>query len=160
MWPRGWVEIELYSSMTSALKVVSDQQHAQASLYPQERPGTHCTGCWVGPRTGLDRRGKSRPLPARDSIPRRSSPYSVAIPTELPGPHEHHLQRPNANLYCFQNYLLFWHKNCQHSTTQCDKPQEWQGRIQSKLRKITTYTLLLLCRWSFYVWRWFISMCL
>jgi hypothetical protein len=23
-------------------------------LYPRERPGTHCTGGWVGPRAGLD----------------------------------------------------------------------------------------------------------
>jgi hypothetical protein len=23
-------------------------------LYPRERPGTHCTGGWVGPRVGLD----------------------------------------------------------------------------------------------------------
>jgi len=23
-------------------------------LYPLERPGTHCTGGWVGPRAGLD----------------------------------------------------------------------------------------------------------
>jgi hypothetical protein len=22
--------------------------------YPRERPGTHCTGGWVGPRAGLD----------------------------------------------------------------------------------------------------------
>ena len=29
-------------------------------LYPRERPGTHCAGCWVGPRAGLDRCGKSR----------------------------------------------------------------------------------------------------
>ena len=28
-------------------------------LHPQERPGTHCTGGWVGPRAGLDRCGKS-----------------------------------------------------------------------------------------------------
>jgi len=27
-----------------------DQRHAPAALYPQERPGTHCTGGWVGPR--------------------------------------------------------------------------------------------------------------
>jgi hypothetical protein len=39
-------------------------------LYPRERPGTHCTGCWVGPRAGLDR-GKSRPH--RYSIPDRPS---------------------------------------------------------------------------------------
>jgi hypothetical protein len=38
----------------------------------------------VGPRAGLDECEKSRPH--RDSIPRPSSPYPVAIPTELPGP--------------------------------------------------------------------------
>jgi hypothetical protein len=42
------------------------------SLYPRERPGTHCTGGWVGPRAGLDRCEKSRPN--RDSIPGPSSP--------------------------------------------------------------------------------------
>jgi hypothetical protein len=30
---------------------VSGQQHAQAALYPRERPGTHFTGGWVGPRS-------------------------------------------------------------------------------------------------------------
>ena len=39
---------------------------------PRERPGTHCTGAWVGPRAGLDRCGKSRLH--RDSIPGPSSP--------------------------------------------------------------------------------------
>ena len=33
----------------------------------QERPGTNCTGGWVGPRAGLDGCEKSRPH--RDSIP-------------------------------------------------------------------------------------------
>jgi hypothetical protein len=46
--------------------------HALAALYPWERPGTQCTGGWVGPRAGLDRCRKSRPH--RDSIPRPSSP--------------------------------------------------------------------------------------
>jgi len=36
-------------------------------LYPRERPGTHCTGGWVGPRAGLDRCGKSRPPPGFDT---------------------------------------------------------------------------------------------
>jgi hypothetical protein len=58
------------------------QRHAPAALYPRERPGTYCTGDWVGPRAGLDRCGKSRPH--RDSIPGPSSPEPVAIPTELP----------------------------------------------------------------------------
>jgi hypothetical protein len=63
---------------------VSSQQYVKAILYSQERTGTHCTGGWVGPRAGLDRCGKSRPY--RDSISGPSSPYSVAIPTDLPGP--------------------------------------------------------------------------
>jgi len=33
----------------------SGQQHAPAALYPWERPSTHFTGGWVGPRAGLDR---------------------------------------------------------------------------------------------------------
>ena len=32
-----------------------------AALYPRERPGTHCTGGWVGPRAGLERCGKPHP---------------------------------------------------------------------------------------------------
>ena len=52
-------------------KAVRGQHHAPAALYPQERPGTHCTGGWAGPRAGLDRCEKSRPH--RDSIPGPSS---------------------------------------------------------------------------------------
>ena len=40
---------------------VSGQQHASAALYPRERPGTHFTGGWVGPRAGLDGRKISSP---------------------------------------------------------------------------------------------------
>ena len=29
-------------------------------LYPRERPGTHCTEGWVGPRVGLDGCGKKK----------------------------------------------------------------------------------------------------
>jgi len=49
-----------------ALEGMRDQRHAPAALYPRERPGTHCTGGWVGPRAGLDRRGKSRHAPGFD----------------------------------------------------------------------------------------------
>jgi hypothetical protein len=41
------------------------------SLYPWDRPGTHCIGGLVGPRAGLDGCGKSRPH--RNSIPGPSS---------------------------------------------------------------------------------------
>jgi len=53
--------------MTTALEGVRGQRHAPAALYPRERPGTYCTGGWVGPRAGLVRCGNSRPH--RDSIP-------------------------------------------------------------------------------------------
>ena len=53
-------------------KEVRGQRHDPAAFYLRERPGTHCTGGWVGLRAGLDRCGKSRPH--RDSIPGPSSP--------------------------------------------------------------------------------------
>jgi hypothetical protein len=37
------------------------QRHAPAAFYRRERPGTYCTGGWVGPRAGLDMCGKPRP---------------------------------------------------------------------------------------------------
>jgi hypothetical protein len=41
-------------------------------FYPRGRPGTHCTGGWVGPRAVLDVCEKSHPH--RDSIPGPSNP--------------------------------------------------------------------------------------
>jgi len=70
--------------MTAALEGgVNGQRHAPVALYPRERPGSHCTGGWAGPRAGLDGRKISS---QRDSIPDRPAYSSVAIPTELPGP--------------------------------------------------------------------------
>jgi len=40
---------------------VNGQQHPPAALYPREKPGTHFTGGWVGPRVGLDGRKISSP---------------------------------------------------------------------------------------------------
>jgi hypothetical protein len=60
-------------------------QHYAPAALPRERPGTHCTGGWVDPRAGLDVCEKSRPH--RDSIPGPSSPWPVAMPTELSRTH-------------------------------------------------------------------------
>jgi hypothetical protein len=49
-------------------------RHAPAAFYPRERPGTHCTGGWVGPRARLDRCRKSRPQPGFD--PRTVQPVA------------------------------------------------------------------------------------
>jgi hypothetical protein len=40
---------------------MSGQRHVSAALYPRERPGTHCTGGWVGPRADTDERKISFP---------------------------------------------------------------------------------------------------
>jgi hypothetical protein len=49
-------------------------------LYPpEERPGTHCTGSWVGPRIGLDGCGKSRSPPGFD--PRTVQPEDTSVHT-------------------------------------------------------------------------------
>ena len=65
---------DVHPFMTTALEEVRDQRHAPAALYPRERPGTHCTGGWVGPRAGLDRCGKSRLTPRFD--PRTVQPVT------------------------------------------------------------------------------------
>jgi hypothetical protein len=44
----------------------------RSAVYTRGRPGTHCTGGWLGVRAVLDRCGKSRPH--RVSIPGPSSP--------------------------------------------------------------------------------------
>ena len=56
------------------------QHQAPAVLHPRERPGTHCTGGWVGPRAGLDRCGKSRPTGIRspDRPARSQSLYRLS----------------------------------------------------------------------------------
>ena len=51
---------------------------------PGERPATYCIVGWVGHRAGLDGFGKSQPC--QDSILVQSSPWRIAIPTELSRP--------------------------------------------------------------------------
>jgi hypothetical protein len=57
------------------------------SSYPQERPGTHRIGGWMGPRAGLEKCGKSRSPPGFD--PRTIQPAArrytdYAIPAHYP----------------------------------------------------------------------------
>jgi len=82
VWPRGWVEVQLYSSMTAALEE-SAAACPGRTLPPGKNPvpilqeaGWAPGPVWMG--------GKSRPH--RDSIPDRPARSSIAIPTELPGP--------------------------------------------------------------------------
>ena len=52
-------------------------------LYHRKRPGTHCIGGWVGPRTGLEGCGKSRAH--RDSNPDRSTRSESLYRLSYPG---------------------------------------------------------------------------
>ena len=47
--------------MTTVLEGVEGSASRPDRSLPRKRPGTQCTGGWVGPRAGLDRCGKSRP---------------------------------------------------------------------------------------------------
>jgi len=69
-------------SLTSALDGGWVVNATPRSLYPWERPGTHCIGGWVGPRAGLDGCGKSRPPPGFD--PRTVHPVASRYITALP----------------------------------------------------------------------------
>ena len=63
--PLARVEVQLYSIFRPRhQKGVSGQRYVPAAFYPRRRPGTHCTGGWVGPRACLDGR-KSRPIGIR-----------------------------------------------------------------------------------------------
>jgi hypothetical protein len=72
--------IALLFFITSVLDGVGGLRHASAAL-PLERPGTHWTGGWVGPRVGLDGCGKSRPPPGFD--PRTIQPVASRHTTAL-----------------------------------------------------------------------------
>jgi hypothetical protein len=44
----------------------SASRHGRALPPAKEPPGTHCTGCWMGPRAGLDTEARGKiisPLP-------------------------------------------------------------------------------------------------
>jgi hypothetical protein len=88
-------------------------------LYPRERPGTHLqeAGWALGPvwtcaknlaPTGIFLLHKSR-CTKQASIPGTSSPYSVAIPTKLPGPWLHCMVFWNV-WYLFIKCLFRWIK--------------------------------------------------
>jgi hypothetical protein len=65
LWPRrsrGGVVMQLYSFFNLGTRLGWVVSATPRPLYPRELPGTHCTGGWVGPRTSLDRCGKSRPF--------------------------------------------------------------------------------------------------
>jgi hypothetical protein len=70
--PEGGVEVYLYSFFNLEATWGWVVNATPRPLYPRERPGTHSTGGWVGPRAGLEGCRKSHHH--RDSIHGPSSP--------------------------------------------------------------------------------------
>ena len=74
--------------MTAALEGGEWSAACPGRTLPPERPVARCTGGWVGPRAGLDGRGKSRPH--RDSIPdcpaHSNSLYRLTYPAHTLNP--------------------------------------------------------------------------
>ena len=84
---------------------------ASAAPYAQERPGTHCTGGWVGLRAGLDSCGKSRLTPGSDprtvqSVGSRYTDYAT---------------RPTLTWYWSQIYEIM-----------CNVPRNCKGRCPNR----------------------------
>jgi hypothetical protein len=84
LWPRGWVEVQLYSSMTAALEVGEWSAARPGRALPPGKTRYPFYRRLGGPQGRSGRAEKFRPH--RDSIPDRPARSSVAIPTELPGP--------------------------------------------------------------------------
>ena len=85
------------------------QRHAPAAPYLQEKPGTHCTGGWVGLRSGLDRCGKSRLPPGFD--PQTVQPVGSRY-TDYPA----QFTRIYRSLFSIQIQFLYWKRKCLCST--------------------------------------------
>jgi hypothetical protein len=74
--------------------MVSGQQHAPAALYPRVRPGTNCTGGWVGPR---GRSGRVENLVPTGNGSRAVQPVAQSL---------YRLSYPAHNLSQYTLYLL------------------------------------------------------
>jgi len=48
-------------------------------------------------------------------------------------------------------YILYRHQNFQQFTTCSHKSEEWKGTPSSSIKETHKYTLLLPCKWTFYV---------
>ena len=61
---------------------VGGRHHTPVVLPPGKGPGTHHTRGWIGPRAGLDERGKSRPPPRFDPWTIHYKPVASVILTK------------------------------------------------------------------------------
>ena len=70
-------------SLTSATDGTCGQRHVPAAVPPGKRPGTHCTGIWVGPRASRDGT-ESFATPGRQPAVSRSTDCAIPVhPCEI-----------------------------------------------------------------------------
>ena len=135
--PRGGVDIQLYSFFNFGAICGWVVYTTPWPLQPRERPGTHCTGSWVGPRVGLDRCGKTRSH--RDTILGPSSPQRVAIPAKLSQPtntRDGTLIVATIYLQLIQNRYMFRSFTVLHCSHQhCVQPVASDGEVVGYLQQ-------------------------
>jgi len=87
---------------------VRGQRHAPATLYLTERPGTHCTGGWVGPHGQSGRAENLAPTGIRspDRPARSQSLYRLSYPS--PRCFQCRVQLW-VQLYLYQPFVPAWH---------------------------------------------------
>ena len=104
------------------------QRHSPAAPYPRERPGTHCTGGWVGLRAGLYRYGKSRPQRGFD--PRTVQPVGSRYTDYATRPPEGSVTKCN----CLKNQHITYNKiNLGHvSLFDSRRVSALQGHLQGQ----------------------------
>ena len=80
-------------------------------FYPRERPSTHCTRGWVGPRAGLDGCGKYPPptgIQSADRSPRSQSIYRLSYPGPPSLPVRITKYRRNQTYNLFEPCVIEW----------------------------------------------------
>jgi hypothetical protein len=82
------------------------------SLYSGERPGTHCTGGWVGPRAGLDMCKKNLAPTGIQSLDRpacNQSLYRLSYPAQLTTCSSIYLKKAIVQMFKKFSYpLILW----------------------------------------------------
>jgi len=98
-------------SLTSALGVCGCSTPRSGCFTRGKRPGTHCTGGWVGPRAGMDEYWKSCPtgLRSSDRPAGSESLYRLSYPGSHPLDEAHHkriMKRSGISVWAVNNRVV------------------------------------------------------
>ena len=110
LWSRRWVELYLYSSVTAAIEECEWSEARPGRILPPGKTRYPLYRRLGGPQ---GRSGRAKNLaPTGFRSPDRPAPSSVAIPTELLGPHYKSRGRIiNVPQHCLQLHLYTCQRN-------------------------------------------------